>query len=204
MNRVVLPLALAVLIVAPPAAVEAKPRGINVLLAGGPEQNEIRIWLTPDGRNYVIDSTGPLEAGGAICANPEAMPNELVCAAPLISSFEVNAGGGDDVVTIARGVAAPVTLRGGAGEDRLSGGAGGDKLLGGPGDDSLAGRGGNDWIGGGPGRDSLSGGSGSDVCVGSPREDASIFCESIRQEPSVPAMSIVVPTPPLSRGAFLR
>src|ERR1700720_4652668 len=28
----------------------------NVLLAGGAEANEIHIWLTPDGRTYVIES----------------------------------------------------------------------------------------------------------------------------------------------------
>ena len=28
----------------------------TVLIDGGPESNEIRIWMTPDGRTYVIES----------------------------------------------------------------------------------------------------------------------------------------------------
>ena len=30
----------------------------------------IRIWLTPDGRTYVIDSIVPLEVGGTVCEHP--------------------------------------------------------------------------------------------------------------------------------------
>jgi hypothetical protein len=46
------------------------PLTYTVLLAGGPESNEIWIWLTPDGRTYVIDSIYPLEVGGTICEHP--------------------------------------------------------------------------------------------------------------------------------------
>ena len=36
----------------------------TVVLAGGTAQSMIHIWLTPDGRSYVIDSVAPLEVGG--------------------------------------------------------------------------------------------------------------------------------------------
>ncbi len=148
----------------------AEPQ-LTVLLAGGAETNTISIGLSPDGRSYVIDSVAPLEVGGDVCAHPEGQPNELVCEAARIGGFEVNAGGGDDSVTVAREVPAPVTLRGGPGNDRLVGGAGGDKLIGGAGDDTLIGRAGSDSLYGGPGNDRLVGGSGDDVLHGASGED---------------------------------
>jgi Ca2+-binding RTX toxin-like protein len=143
----------------------------TVLLAGGEEPNTIHIWLSADGRDYVIDSAVPLEVGGEVCANPAGNPNELICDAPSIAGFEVNAGGGDDAVTVADAIAIPVTLRGGAGNDTLVGGSGPDKLLGGPGDDRLVGGRGNDALYGGPGNDVLIGGPGNDVLHGGPGED---------------------------------
>ncbi len=67
----------------------------TVLLAGGPESNEIRIWLTPDGRTYVIDSICPLEVGGTVC-EPRRRTQRLICQAPQVAGFEFNADGGDD------------------------------------------------------------------------------------------------------------
>lgn len=162
-------LALAALLA--PGAPHAAQKSYTVLLAGGDEANVIKIWLAPDGRDYVIDSIVPLEVGGTLCAHPPGMPNELLCQAPAIAGFEVNAGGGDDRVVVARNVTVPVTLRGGAGDDVLVGGAGPDKLLGGPGDDVLIGRGGADLLHGGAGNDRLFGGPGDDVLIGGPGED---------------------------------
>jgi hypothetical protein len=42
----------------------------TVLVVGGVESNVIRVWLTRDGGEYVIDSRVPLEVGGTVCANP--------------------------------------------------------------------------------------------------------------------------------------
>jgi Ca2+-binding RTX toxin-like protein len=153
-----------------PAPGGAQP-SFTVLLAGGDEANMIHIWVAADGRDYVIDSAVPLEVGGDICANPVGNPNELVCDAPAIAGFEVNAGGGDDNVTVAQAIAIPVTMRGGAGDDRLVGGRGDDKLLGGTGDDRLVGGAGDDALYGGPGRDVLRGGPGNDVLHGGPGQD---------------------------------
>jgi Ca2+-binding RTX toxin-like protein len=146
-------------------------QSLTLLLAGGSEANTISIALSPDGRSYVIDSVVPLEVGGSTCSHPEGVMNELVCEATWIAGFEVNAGAGDDSVTVARGVAIPVTLRGGPGNDRLIGGGGGDKLIGGTGDDLLVGRAGADSLFGGPGNDRLIGGSGNDTLHGESGED---------------------------------
>lgn len=153
-----------------PGTAPAK-QSYTVLLAGGAEESDIRIWLSADGREYVIDSIAELEVGGTVCSHPEEMPNELICDAPSIAGFEVNAAGGDDRVTVAKDVAIPVTMRGGPGDDTLLGGGGSDKLIGGPGDDRLVGWRGADLLYGGPGDDALVGGPGRDVLRGGPGTD---------------------------------
>ncbi len=153
------------------ASAHAARAPLTVLLAGGSEANTISIALSPDGRSYTIDSVVPLEVGGSVCVHPEGQQNELVCAAAAIGGFEVNAGGGDDFVSVAREVPVPVTLRGGPGQDRLIGGAGPDKLVGGAGDDTLIGRGGADSLYGGPGNDRLLGCGGNDLLRGGGGED---------------------------------
>jgi hypothetical protein len=156
---------------APAVAAVAKPQTYTVLLAGGAENSRIQIWLTPDGRDYVIDSIVELEVGGEVCSHPEGMPNELVCSAPQIAGFEVNSGGGDDRVTVAKEISVPVTMRGGAGNDVLLGGSGPDKLIGGEGDDRLFGGRGDDQLFGGPGVDTLFAGRGDDLVRGGPEDD---------------------------------
>ena len=152
----------------------------TVLLAGGPESNQIQIWLSPDGRTYVIDSIYPLEVGGTVCEHPSGNPNELVCQAPQVSAFEFNADGGDDRAKVSRDVRIPVTMRGGSGrdvlvgssgQDKLAGGSGADKLIGGDGDDMLLGGEGSDAIFGGKGDDVLRGGPGDDNIIGGPGTD---------------------------------
>ncbi len=153
---------------APVAGAETppEPTTYTIVLAGGATQNAMRIWLTPDGYSYVIDSAVPLEVGGTVCRNTPENPNELICQAPLVAGFEVNAGPKDDTVSVMPTVQVPVTMRGGAGRDLLLGGGGSDKLIGGPGSDRLGGRGGDDQLYGGPGNDVLKGGSGDDALHG--------------------------------------
>jgi hypothetical protein len=148
-----------------------EPTTYTIVLAGGATQNTMRIWLTPDGYSYVIDSAAPLEVGGTVCQNPPGNPNELVCQAPLVAGFEVNSGPKDDTVSVTPTVQVPVTMRGGAGNDLLLGGNGSDKLIGGPGNDRLGGRGGDDQLYGGPGSDVLNGGAGDDALHGGPGQD---------------------------------
>jgi hypothetical protein len=177
-----IPLALLALLV--PAA-HAAPKTYTVLLAGGEEANSIRIWLSSDGREYVIDSLVPLEVGGTVCEHPEATANELTCSAPVIAGFEVNSGGGDDRISVAKEITVPVTMRGGAGEDLLLGGSGPDKLIGGEGNDRLIGGRGDDLLYGGDGKDVLIGGPGDDVLRGGYGEDrlvAGSGSDSLHQE----------------------
>ncbi len=179
MKKILL-IAVAVLATQVPVQAHAATAPVDVLLAGGPEANTININLSPDGRDYVISSAGVLEVGGSICVNPPGNPDELTCQAPEVAGFEVNAGGGDDTVTVGAEVPLGVTLRGGPGNDELVGGAGPDKLIGGSGNDRLIGRGGadslyggsgEDILIGGPGNDSLRGGPGLDTLIGGPGEN---------------------------------
>lgn len=156
----------------PSVAGSAEQRNVSLVLAGGEEANQVEIWLTPDGREYIIHSIVPLEAGGgSVCPAVEGEPNELHCQAPMIVGFQVNIGGGDDHVSIAKNITVPVTLQGGAGDDLLIGGAGPDRLLGGPGNDVLVGNAGADALYGGPGNDRLNGGPGNDELIGGPGKD---------------------------------
>lgn len=173
MKKLILISLAALVALAPAQAVVAAPqtKAYTVLLAGGAENSMIHIWLSADGREYVIDSIVQLEVGGDICTHPEDMPNELVCQAPQIAGFEVNVGSGEDRVSVAKNVSVPVTMRGGPGDDALLGGAGPDKLIGGPGDDRLYGWRSDDLLFGGPGADVILGGPGNDTLRGGAGED---------------------------------
>jgi Ca2+-binding RTX toxin-like protein len=153
----------------PLAHAESGP--VNLLISGGKEDNTLQISLSPDGREYVILSEVPLEAGGNLCSHPEENPNELRCKATAIAGFEVNSGGGADTVTLTSDIPIPATLRGGPGPDRLTGGGASDKIVGGADHDVLSGRRGNDWLYGGPGPDRLLGGPGDDQLRGGPGKD---------------------------------
>jgi Ca2+-binding RTX toxin-like protein len=161
-----IPIAVVLLALLVPAGTAGADVTYNVLLAGGAEANVMKVGLTPDGRNYVIDSVVQLEVGGDVCVNPPENHNELICEAVKVSAFEVNADGGDDYVRVSRHVTIPVTMRGGPGRDTLIGGAGDDKLNGGEGPDKLIGREGDDVLTGGEGIDSLFGGAGDDLVRG--------------------------------------
>jgi Ca2+-binding RTX toxin-like protein len=168
-KAILIAMTLVVALAAPVARAEAP--SLTLLITGGAEQNVLDIKLSPDGREYIIDSMSPLEVGGVVCTHPEGVENRLVCEATAIAGFEVNAGGGDDSAIISPKIQIPVTLRGGPGDDRLYGGAANDKLVGGSGEDTLIGRAGNDALYGGPGNDHLYAGSGDDVVNGGPGED---------------------------------
>lgn len=170
MKRILLT-SIAALALLAPVTGHAATRTYTVLLAGGEEANMIRVWLSQDGRQYVIDSVVQLEVGGEVCEHPAEDPYELVCDAPAIAGFEVNAGGGEDRVHIAASVIVPVTMRGGAGDDTLIGGSAADRLIGGRGDDHLIGGRGDDQLYGGPGDDVLVGGPGDDLLSGGGGKD---------------------------------
>jgi Ca2+-binding RTX toxin-like protein len=159
------------LLAAVPVPLARATEPVNLLISGGKENNSFHIALSADGRDYVILSTVPLEVGGNLCEHPEENPAELLCTAPEIAGFEVNSGGGSDIVFFTSDIPIPVTIRGGAGRDSLFGGGAADKIVGGPDEDRLIGRRGNDLILGGPGSDRLIGGPGDDQLRGGPDED---------------------------------
>jgi RTX calcium-binding nonapeptide repeat (4 copies) len=161
----------ALLALSAPGWSQAAGKTYTVLLAGSEDANAIKIWLSRDGRQYVIDSPVDLEVGGTVCAHAEEKSNQLICDAASIAGFAVNAGGGDDRVWVAKDVAVPMTMRGGGGDDSLLGGEGADKLIGGADDDRLSGWRGDDLLYGGPGEDMLMGGAGEDVLQGGSGED---------------------------------
>ena len=72
-----------------------------------------------------------------------------------ITSIAVNAGAGDDKVSIGSGVSLPATINGGDGNDTLSGGAGADTIDGGAGADRISGGLGADVLNGGAGNDTI-------------------------------------------------
>jgi len=164
-------IAMLLLAAVPVTLADAETGPVNLLISGGPENSGLNISLSPDGREYVILSTVPLEVGGDLCSHPEERPAELDCKAAAIAGFEVNAGGGSDFVFFTSDIPVPVTIRGGPGGDKLDGGGASDKIIGGPDDDTLTGRRGADWILGGPGRDRLVGGAGDDMLRGGPERD---------------------------------
>jgi Ca2+-binding RTX toxin-like protein len=164
-------IAVALMLAILPAASARAEGAVTLLISGGPENSSLTISLSPDGREYVILSSEPLEVGGNLCTQPEEVTTELFCKATAIASFEVNAGGGSDQVTFTSDIPVSVTIRGGPGDDRLSGGVAADKIVGGPGHDLLVGRRGDDWMLGGPGVDHLSGGPGRDHLRGGPDKD---------------------------------
>jgi Ca2+-binding RTX toxin-like protein len=86
-----------------------------------------------------------------------------------ISSIDVEAGAGNDSVTIESSMPANlgVSVQGGPGDDTIMGGAGNDTLGGGAGNDSISGGPGDDSIKGGAGDDLLCGGKGNDTIFGS-------------------------------------
>jgi Ca2+-binding RTX toxin-like protein len=86
--------------------------------------------------------------------------------ATAVTSIFVDAGSGNDLVTIAAGLKISAELNGGAGNDRLIGGAGNDRLLGGTGNDNLLGGNGDDYLDGGFGDDTLNGQAGSNNLIG--------------------------------------
>lgn len=180
MKKTILTAAVAFAMFAPSGA--QAEGSFTLVLAGEAGPNAISIGLSADGRSYAIDSNGLLDVGGSVCSNPPENLNELICQASAISSFEVNAGGGDDTIVVSKAVPIPTTLRGGPGNDYLAGGSAADKLVGGDGNDRLIGRAGNDALYGGNGEDTLIGCSGDDILRGGPGADALIGGPGVNDE----------------------
>src|SRR5262249_43035620 len=72
-----------------------------------------------------------------------------------VDRIDVNAGAGNDTVTVDPRITLPTQLGGGPGNDRLQGGSAPNVLLGGGGHDTLIGNRSRDTLDGGPGQDSV-------------------------------------------------
>ena len=88
----------------------------------------------------VIDSATPPTAGGAGCSRPS--PDRVTCTVAGLGALSIDAGGGNDTVTVAGSV--PATIADGAGDDRVTGGDGDDTFAMGTGSDIVNGGGGTD------------------------------------------------------------
>lgn len=89
-----------------------------------------------------------------------------------ISSIIVDAGNGNDSVTVDSKITLLSTIQGGAGKDTLLGGSGNDEIHGGAGNDSIRGGKGNDIIHGDDGNDTLFGEAGLDSLYGGAGNDS--------------------------------
>ncbi len=88
-----------------------------------------------------------------------------------VQSIFLDAGAGNDSITIAPALAVPVTMLGGDGNDFLQAGGGPSSILGGSGADVLVGSPRDDTILGGPGNDQLDGREGDDLLRGGSGDD---------------------------------
>jgi RTX calcium-binding nonapeptide repeat (4 copies) len=125
-------------------------------------------------RTYVVRDTIAAIRVVAPCKLTEASqagPVQASCPAPGLTGVEVQAGDGDDSVSLAN-TAATAVLAGGPGDDHLVGGTAADQIDGGEGADLLTGRGGNDRLVGGDGADRLRGGPGDDSVEGGAGDDS--------------------------------
>lgn len=83
----------------------------------------------------------------------------------------IDAGRGNDSITVDANVPYDLKLRGGSGNDTIAGGAGNDQIDGGSGDDDLDGGAGDDRIWGRAGTDEINGGEGDDKIFGGDGDD---------------------------------
>ncbi len=142
----------------------------------------------------ILATTRIFEFGGTadiITLDDEGTPGNGIMRLSSVSSSEtvhfadptgtviINAGGGDDsvtILTIDAAFAAAIEVQGGSGNDTinassaataltLNGDAGNDTITGGSGNDTLSGGDDDDQLQGGSGNDSLEGGSGTDTIV---------------------------------------
>lgn len=88
-----------------------------------------------------------------------------------IQRLQIDAGSGNDTITIMSSLTLPATLKGGPGNDLIQAGNGPTTIYGGDGADDARGGPGNDAIYGESGRDILSGGGGNDLLNGGPGQN---------------------------------
>ena len=135
------------------AAPTAAVNGTTITVTGNANDNE----------DIVI-----AETGGLISVDGNTNLGGNTAAANGTFSLNLNAGGGNDTLTVNTTNLAASTINGGDGNDVLNGTAADDVMTGGPGDDTLNGADGNDRIIGNQGSDDFLGGNGNDEMIWNP------------------------------------
>lgn len=121
-------------------------------------------------RGDTITVSKGLENGSVVVRGVDGVKRDAVF--QRVSAVTISSLGGDDRVTIGRGVRSfdgalmKFTIDGGKGNDGIEGGDGNDTIDGGDGNDKIRGRAGDDRVRGGNGNDSVSGDEGSDDLSG--------------------------------------
>jgi uncharacterized protein YkwD len=129
-----------------PASANLTGGVLTVLGAGGADNIVVR----PSGSKIqVLD-------GGAVIRQVNA---------GAVAKIVVDAGSGNDSISVAGGLKKPAWLYGGKGNDFIRGGGGKDCIFGGDQNDNLNGRGGNDKIWGGAGSDAIADTKGTNSLV---------------------------------------
>lgn len=150
----------------------------------------------PAAPTAVLDASGVLEVNGTRKADLISIHVDAADATKLdvtmngttvsfaladVKGIHVDAGSGNDTVTVDASVNVAATLMGGNGNDSMTGGSGNDdldggngkdSLSGGAGDDTVTGDNGNDNEDGGAGNDTMSGGNGNDTLAGGDGDDS--------------------------------
>ncbi len=132
----------------------------------GAVDNTFTVAKQTDGSVVFEDTSGAPFSIGPGCTQESS--SRALCTSS-IATVVLDAGAGDDVVTISGSLVAVVT--GGAGNDQLTGGSATVWLVGGDGNDVLVGSSANDILAGEGGNDALAGGGGDDVLSGGPGAD---------------------------------
>jgi Ca2+-binding RTX toxin-like protein len=154
-------------------------------VTGDAQSNDVRVTvvLRQGVERYRIAVPGSTVNPGSGCRSDGTAA--VTCRTSGVSSIDVNAGNGNDSVTL--DVTVPTTVRGGNGNDTVNGGNGNDRLNG---------QNGNDRLIGGPGTDAANGGNGRDQC----QAETEVDCE----DGPGPAGGTTAPRPPRARWAGRR
>jgi uncharacterized delta-60 repeat protein len=134
----------------PPLTVSATLSGGILTIAGDGAANTINVTLNNAGNYRVVVGT----------------QIDQVFTFAAVNGILIQAGAGNDTVTIANGIAVAAEIHGGDGNDLLSGGGGSDMIFGEAGTNILEGNAGDDVVVGGAGTDIISGGNGRDILIG--------------------------------------
>ncbi len=138
------------------------PGEVNSMSIQAPEAGGI-LFYANEGVNVTSAPAGCTDAYGA------GDWSEVICTDP--KAIIVQAGDGDENITLSSDLPVPVTIDGGPGSDWIRGDDGNDTFFGGPGNDKLEGSKGNDMLDGGDGDDELIGYSGADHLLGGAGND---------------------------------